>query len=233
MGGADLKDINEITKKPRLDNSPAMKLAADRALHQAGISLEEIDKFDFYSCFPSIVEIMMNELGLTINDSRDLTLTGGLPFFGGPWSNYSMHAIVTAIEHIRVDSRLKIMVIANGGYNTKKSVGIYGSQPPQIPWTDRDDTELQQTILKGALPEPIKQTKGMLTVEAYTIPYNRSGDLQEAIILGRLEDGTKTLALLIPSSKILLKLENEEFVGKKCQVNFDSDLQRNIATFLE
>ena len=80
-----------------------MKEGARAALDQAGLKLDDIDAFDLYSCFPSIVEIMLNELDVPTDDPRSFTLTGGLPYFGGPWSNYSMHAIVSAVELIRVE----------------------------------------------------------------------------------------------------------------------------------
>ena len=232
MGCADSKDVHDITRKPRLDNSPAMKAAASRALGQAGLELAEINKFDFYSCFPSIVEIMMKELELDFSDERDLTLTGGLPFFGGPWSNYSMHAIITAIDHIRKDSSLKIMVVANGGYNSKKSVGIYGTSPPSISWDERDDSKLQKKILDNILPEPIKEAEGIMTIEAYTIPYDRSGKPKYGIVIGQLENGIRTIASLTEEQDILLKFETKELIGKQCEVEFDPNSGRNIAKLL-
>ena len=103
MGGADLKNIFNITNRPKLYDSPATREGSRLALKQADLKLEEIDLFDIYSCFPSMVQIIMNEIGLSIDDPRDITITGGLPYFGGPMSNYSMHAIATAVDLIRKD----------------------------------------------------------------------------------------------------------------------------------
>lgn len=232
MGGADFKDVHEITRKPRLDNSPAMKAAANSALKQAGLQLNDINEFDFYSCFPSVVEIMMKELDLDLKDGRNLTLTGGLPFFGGPWSNYSMHAIITAIEHVRKDSNEKVMVIANGGYNSKKSVGIYGTSPPTISWDERDDSDLQKQILDNILPEPVQEAEGIMTIEAYTIPYDRSGNPKYGIVIGMLENRRRTIASLVEELDILLKFEREELIGKRCKITFESNANRNIAKLL-
>lgn len=65
------------------------------ALRQAGLSLPQIDLLDLYSCFPSAVQVAQRELGLSQDDPRPLTVTGGLPFNGGPFNNYVMHAIAT------------------------------------------------------------------------------------------------------------------------------------------
>ncbi len=40
-------------------------------------------------------------------------------------SNYSMHSIITTVNLIRKNPDLKLMIIANGGYNTKQSIGIW------------------------------------------------------------------------------------------------------------
>lgn len=40
-------------------------------------------------------------LGLSADDSRGLTVTGGPPFFGGAGNNYSMHAIAETVALLR------------------------------------------------------------------------------------------------------------------------------------
>ncbi len=227
MGSADLKNVHNITQRPHLYDSPATREGYKLALQQAGLTLKDIDAFDIYSCFPSIVEIILNELGLTIDDQRNLTITGGLPYFGGPWSNYSLHAIITAVELIRKNQTLKIMVIANGGYNSKQSFGIYGKRPPKIIWSDLDDSEVQNKILKESLPEPIKQAHGMLEVEAYTITYDRNGNPTAAIVIGSLENNRRTIAFIEAEPIVLKEFEKDDLVGKKFRVYYDSELEYN------
>ena len=60
--------------------------------------IDDIDFFDLYSCFPSVVQITRDMLGIAEADPRELTVTGGLPYFGGPGNNYSMHAIASMME---------------------------------------------------------------------------------------------------------------------------------------
>ena len=143
-GGADLNDIWHVTRRPCLHESPAIRNASRIALEQADITLDEIDKFDLYSCFPAAFEIARREIGILEGDPRDLSVTGGLSFFGGPGNNYSMHAIATVVDLIRKDRSLKAMVTANGWYLTKHSVGIYAGSPSAHPWEDRDDSPLQR-----------------------------------------------------------------------------------------
>ena len=231
MGGADLQNVFNITQRPNLTNSPAVKHASRLTLSQAGLQIEDIDLFDLYSCFPSMVQIILNELEINEQDPRPLTITGGLPFFGGPWNNYSLHPVITAVDLIRKDPSLKIMVIANGGYNTKQSVGVYGKEPPKKAWATREILEFQEEILKEELPKPVEKANGILTIEAYTIIYGRNGEPNSGIVIGHLENGARTLALIRKNGKGLEKLSQQELVGRKFKVFYDIKTNRNIIEF--
>ncbi len=228
MGGADLNNIFYISRRPKLYNSPAIRESSKLALKQAGLNLGDIDAFDLYSCFPCMVEIARQEIGIPEDDPRDLTITGGLSFFGGPFSSYSMHSIVTGIELIRKNPSMKIMILANGGFNTSESIGIYGSEPPAKNWTKQVSNDVQQKIEMDILPEPIEKANGNLTIEAYTIIYNRKGLPEYGIVIGLLESGERTLAFISEDSEKLLSLEKQELVGKTYVIKHNSKLKRNI-----
>ncbi|MFX0083193.1 MAG: hypothetical protein ACFE94_15725 [Candidatus Hodarchaeota archaeon] len=228
MGGADLQNIFNITQRPNLINSPAVKHASHLALSQAGLKIEDINLFDLYSCFPSMVQIILNELEIKEQDPRPLTITGGLPFFGGPWNNYSLHPVITAVDLVRENPSLKIMVVANGGYNTKQSVGIYGKEPPTKPWGLSEVSEIQKEILKGELAKPVEIANGTLTIEAYTVIYGRNGIPNGGIVIGNLANGARTLAHIKGDGKKLEELIQEELVGKKFNVYHDYKTKSNI-----
>ncbi len=227
MGGADLHNIFYMTQRPQLYDSPAIKEAAKLALKQAGLKLRDIDVFDLYSCFPCMVEIARQEIGIPDDDPRDLTITGGLSFFGGPFSSYSMHPIVMAVNLIQKDPSIKAMILANGGYNTSESVGIYGNNPPALDWKDYDYDDIQQKINAKTLPEPIEIANGELKIEAYTIIYDRKGSPELGVVMGRLKSEERTFAFIPSDSKILLELEKEELVGKTFLVEYDNETKHN------
>ena len=184
--------------------------------------------FDIYSCFPSIVEIIRNEIGLKENDPRQLTITGGLPYFGGPWSNYSLHAIVTAVELIRKNPSLKIMVIANGGYNTKQSFGTYGSIPISSPLNDLEKSREQDLILKQALSEPVIKANGNLKIEGYTITFDRYGNPNRGIAIGILEDDRRTLGFIQIKPSLIKTLIKQELVGRTFPIFYSSRVDLNL-----
>jgi acetyl-CoA C-acetyltransferase len=217
-GASDFQNIFDITRRPKLATSPAARFGSEVALKQAGLMLDEIDLFDIYSCFPSIVEIISDEIGIKKDDTRDLTITGGLPFFGGPWSNYSLHAIATAVNIIQKDPEITIMIIANGGYNTKQSFGIYGTNPPLKGFDENDTKEIQSRILDKVLPEPVKKANGICKILGYTLIYNRDGTRKYGIALGAMENKRHTLANLKGTDEELAQLERNEIVGSTYRV---------------
>ncbi|CAM3414650.1 acetyl-CoA acetyltransferase [Nocardioides dubius] len=127
--GAEAADTAQIAARGALHRSPAIRHAAATALALAGVGVEELGPVDLYSCFPSAVQVAAAEIGLPLDDpERDLTITGGLSFAGGPWNNYSTHAIAAMIGAVRETGRPGL-VTANSGYLTKHAIGVYAPSP--------------------------------------------------------------------------------------------------------
>lgn len=129
-----LRGFAEATEQNLLDRvdwstSPALRWTYANALSAAGIHADDIDAFDIYSCFPVAVIEAMEALGLELGDERPVSLTGGLPFFGGPGNNYSMHGIASAVSAIQEDRYANVLVGALGGHMSKHAVGIYSRTP--------------------------------------------------------------------------------------------------------
>jgi len=227
MGGAEFSNIWHISRRPCLYDSPAITEAVRLSLKQAGLSLSDIDLFDLYSCFPSAVEIARRAVGIPEGDPRALSLTGGLSYFGGPGNNYSLHAIAAAVERVRRDRRLTAMITANGWYNSKHAVGIYGAAPPDNAWEDADYSSIQEAIREAALPEPVEQAEGLLTIEAFSTRYDTEGRPERATVIGTLPDGRRALAEIQADSTELARLMEIELVGKTGAIRYDPFIGRN------
>ena len=78
---------------------------------------------------PIAVRVVTDALGLAADDPRGLTVTGGLPFFGGPGNDYSMHAIADTVTALRARPGAFGLVGANGGALHKYSAGVYSTTP--------------------------------------------------------------------------------------------------------
>src|SRR5207249_2112137 len=120
-------------------------------LDMASKTLADMRFFDLYSCFPAAVEIACREIGLAEDDPRGLTITGGLPYFGGPGNNYVTHAIAEMMRLLRAHPGSFGLVTANGNYVTKHSFGIYSTAPVDGPWRRESPSALQRQL--DALPK--------------------------------------------------------------------------------
>ena len=179
-GGADVRERMPLERMD-MSRGPASVLAAQLALESAGMSLDGVDVFDFYSCFPIAVFNVRDGLGIAAGDPRPLTVTGGLPYFGGAGNNYSMHAIAAMVRRLRTNPAETGLVAANGGALSKYSVGVYSARPS--PWRAFDSEGLQAQVDSWPAP-PLAIGDGEGVVETYTIDY--SGKAPLGLVVGRL-----------------------------------------------
>ena len=186
--GTDGADPLEVTRRERFDTSTAMRVAGRYALDLANIGPADLRHVDLYSCFPSAVQIAARELGLP--ETRDLTVTGGLTFAGGPWNNYVTHAVATMAERLRAEPGFGLCT-ANGGYLTKHSFGVYASEPPAAGFRHlqpQDEIDRQPTV------DPAGDVAGVMTLEAYTVMHDRDSTPETGLAVMRAADGRRAWA---------------------------------------
>ena len=148
--------------------------------------------FDLYSCFPFPVFAVCDEFGLANDDPRGFTLTGGLPYFGGPGNSYSLHGIAETVAEMRDKPGSFGLVGANGGVMSKYSVGIYSTEPAD--WVADRSKALQHDI--AALPKvPVtRDANGPATIETYSVRYD--WPVTTGVIIGRLDaDNSRFMAI--------------------------------------
>ena len=100
-GCADASELWFVSERVNYHSSPAINMIGKKIFAMANKKADDLAFIDLYSCFPSAVELGCRELGIAENDPRGLTVTGGLPYFGGPGNNYVMHSIVTMADKLR------------------------------------------------------------------------------------------------------------------------------------
>lgn len=212
-GAADAHDHWFVSERVNYFSSPAIRAAGRKALERAGIGIEQVDLFDLYSCFPCAVEITREMLGISAHDPRPLTVTGGLPYHGGPGNNYSMHAVATMMEKLRSAPGTKALITALGWYMTKHSIGVYSAVPRDPPWEPGEDRDLQNEIDTMPAPRLVTAPNGRGKIETYTVFHGRDGAPLMGMVIGRLEDGRRFLANTPSDCQVLEALEAREGVG--------------------
>ncbi|MCJ7672708.1 MAG: hypothetical protein MUP67_11785, partial [Acidimicrobiia bacterium] len=228
LSGADAHDHPFFTERDRLDRSPAVSAASNAALDAAGIGLDDVARFDLYSCFPSAVQITMGSLGLggpAAGDRRPLTVTGGLGFAGGPANNYVTHSIARMVEELRRDPGSIGFVHAIGWYATKHAVGVYSTTPPDHGF-ERVDTRVLQAEI-DALPRrvPAGAYSGSAVIEATAIAMDRDGSCSYAVVSLRAPDGRRVLAVT-RHDDTMTSMTREPWEGRSVTVTTDGTKNR-------
>jgi acetyl-CoA C-acetyltransferase len=216
--GTDAHDTYSISERAELHRSPAIRIAGARALTLAGLGIDDVDYVDLYSCFPSAVQVAAAELGLPVDDpARPLTVTGGLTFAGGPWSNYVSHSIATMAELLTANPGRRGLITANGGYLTKHSFGVYGTEPPtaEFRWEDTQSAVDREPVRAAAV-----EWEGVGTVESWTTPFDRDGRPEKAFLAVRTPEDRRTLALL-PDPAAAAETINDDIAGAKVTIHAD------------
>lgn len=217
-GCADGTDTWVVSERKKLDASPAIRGCARIALDMAGKKVSDVSAFDLYSCFSSAVEVAMTEIGIAEDDQRPISVTGGLPFFGGPGNNYVTHSIAEMINVVRRKPGSFGMVTANGNYLTKHSAGLYSTEPTKGPWRREDPKKFQAEL--DALPRQRveRRPSGTGVIETYCVAYGKSAP-ERGYILGRLDgSGDRFVAMAPDEPGVLADMLTTEQLGRKVSV---------------
>lgn len=210
--GTDAHDHFMVSDRDNLYSSPAIRIAGGRVLELVGMQPSEIDLIDVYSCFPSAVQVAVNELGLP--DDLPLTVTGGLTFGGGPLNNYVMHSIARMVELLRESRDQRGVITANGGYLTKHAFGVYSAMPPEKDFQHRNvQPEVDATPARTSLVD----YDGEVVIESYTVMFAGEGPaVGHAACL--TPDGSRTWANT-EDPEVMKAMTEQEFCGRRARID--------------
>ena len=198
-----------VAEHAELHASPAMRAVFGESLRRAAATVDDIAHFDLYSCFGSSLNLARDALGLTANDVRPVTVTGGLPYHGGPGSGYMTHSIASMVRVLRdaSDPAALGMTTGVGMANTKHVAGIWSTArgAPRPPDTAAVDATLPP-------PVPIvERHDGPATVAAYSVVHERDGEPSWGVLVCDVPGGRCYARLEDPET--LRDAEVDELVG--------------------
>jgi acetyl-CoA C-acetyltransferase len=207
-----------------VSTSRASVMAVHEGLSVAGISLDDVATFDLYSCFAIPVFNICDGVGLATDDQRGLTLTGGLPFFGGPGNNYSMHGIAETVNEMRDRPGQFGLVGANGGIMSKYSVGVYSTEPGD--WTADRSAELCDEVAGFPKVALTIAADGPATIETYSVRYD--WPVRTGVIMGRLNSDNSRFLATSEDEDLVALLSDDDPLGAAITVR--STVHGNRAT---
>lgn len=177
------RDAVHLGARRDLTSSAGMRAATSEALAAAGIGVDEVDGFDLYSCFGAAVQFAQDALGLDADDPRPISFTGGLPYHGGPSSNYVGHSVSHVVDHLRTDPDAVVMTTGVGMHMTKHVAAVWSGRPGAIHQVrDHGDQRWDDEAPIADLPV-VDEHRGTAAVQAATVVHGRDGAPDHAIAL--------------------------------------------------
>jgi acetyl-CoA C-acetyltransferase len=224
--GADVGEKWFLSERPTLHDLPGTRRAGAALLEVVGRHLDAFDHLDLYSCFPIAPRLSAATLGLDPATPRALTVTGGLPWFGGPGNNYGTHALAAMMERLRRERDALGLLHGLGWSCTKHALAAVGGTPPPRGWRRIDTGGIQHWVDAASAPTLVDRASGPATIETYTVVHGRDGAPERGVVIARLADGRRTLATLPADRAVLEGLERAEGVGRAGMLSTRDDRNR-------
>ncbi|MES2535369.1 MAG: acetyl-CoA acetyltransferase [Pseudomonadota bacterium] len=199
--------MTPVSARADLASCIGARLAGRAVLAAGGVDVSQLDLVDLYSCFPIAVASYAEELGLALE--RDLTVTGGMPFAGGPFNNYVLQATCRMAQLIREGRGRSGLVASVSGILTKQGFGLWSSAPGEGGYAFEDVTADTARLL--ATKEVTDAFHGRAVVAGYTVVHDKN-QAPRALVLADTETGCRALAWSADPA-LVQRLETAEFCG--------------------
>lgn len=211
LASAECGHMLSLAQRKELHRVPGVKAAGEKALALTGCTMQELDLVELYSCFPVAVETFSSELGIDLE--RELTITGGMPFAGGPLNNYVIQATCRMAELLRKSPGRKGIVSSVSGLLTKQGIGLWSADPGKAEFQFIDVTE---EVAAANPPMEITESHvGTAIIVGYTVIYEK-GEPSRAVAMVDLPDGSRSV-VWSETPALVAAMEREEFCGRTVQ----------------
>jgi acetyl-CoA C-acetyltransferase len=200
------EDSDHVGDHPDLWRSPGMTAASQAALAGAGVGMDEVAHLDLYSCFASSICFALDALGLSEDDRRRVTQTGGLPYHGGPGSNFMTHSIAAMAETLRADPGSFGLTSGVGMHMQKHAFGLWSTEPGRVTPPPAPEKEWPRLIVDSA--------EGTATVATYSVLHGRDGEPTATLLVCDLPGGGRCYARLDGGSAAFEEIERDELIGR-------------------
>lgn len=189
--GAAAHEPDNILERDRYDRTTAMEVSLRRALDINGLTTENFDLVELYSCFPCVPKMARRVIDWPVD--KPASVFGGLTFGGGPIANYMTHAVVSMVLRLREEGRLGLL-FANGGFATHNHTIVIGREAPApdaLPYDFHFQEEADAA--RDPVPPLVEDYEGAGVIETYTVLYERTGEPRFGVIVGRNDQGQRFL----------------------------------------
>lgn len=182
--------MQAVSQRSDLSRCFGAKHAGEKALSLANIQADDIDLFELYSCFPIAVLGFADELGvLGAANQPDLTVTGGMPFAGGPLNNYVLQATVKMVEALQAQDKNYGLVSNVSGMNTKQAFCLYSKNPHVYQMAD-----VTPAVIADSPEKTLdKDFSGQAVIQAFSVLYDKKV-AERLVVIAENDEGIRSIA---------------------------------------
>ena len=206
-----------VAVRDRLWRSDGMRAASEAVLRSAGIAIGDVAHLDLYSCFASAVNFARDALGISGRSGQDVTVTGGLPYAGGPGASYMLTSLARMTRALREDPGSKGLVGGVGMMMSNHVYALYSTEPPGPDLRQPDRAAIQAAI--DAIPRRAIDDSytGPARIAAYTVAHGRDGLPSHGCAICDLPSGARSHARILDAG-LLEEAERIELVGHEVTI---------------
>lgn len=181
--------MSVVSSRKDLGASPGFRIAGQVAMELAGVNFNDIRLCELYSCFPYAVRVQLQEFGM--DPLRNVSVTGGMTFGGGPLNNFVLQATVRMAQLLRQNPHEVGLVTAVSGFLTKQACALWSATPGAHGLACADVTD--EVRAQSEFCELVAGYSGAGEVAGYTVLY-RGMDPWRAVAVFDLPGGDRTVA---------------------------------------
>ncbi|WP_375172886.1 hypothetical protein [Pseudooceanicola sp.] len=201
--GAGAKEPAEFLEREGYWRSVSMEEVLRATLDFNGVSAGDLNHVELYSCFPCVPKLARRVLDWPLE--RPVTVFGGLTFGGAPVANYMSHALACMVEQLRGTGD-KGLLYGNGGIvTTNHAILLSGQRLDGFDGPRSSDVQTRADARRRSAPGVDEAYEGAVTVESWTVRYDREGQPARAVIVARTEADARTLAEVPVSESALVE----------------------------
>ena len=213
LASSESNHMMTVSARGDLTRCSGAGIAGQAALAAADLTIADIDLLELYSCFPIAVETYAEALQVDL--ARPLTITGGMPFAGGPFNNYVLQATCRAAELLRAQGKGTALVSSVSGMLTKQGFGLWSTEVGPRGFVHADVTAAVATAARTV--EVLDDYRGDVSIAGYTVLHGR-GLSPRAVALADTPTGQRVLTDS-KDPELIARMESAEYVGRRMQVD--------------
>jgi acetyl-CoA C-acetyltransferase len=208
LAAAESNFMSVVASRRDLGASPGFRIVGQTVMELAGVDFNQIRLCELYSCFPYAIRVQLQEFGMDVH--RNVSVTGGMSFGGGPLNNFVFQAMVRMTQLLRQNPQEIGLVTAVSGLLTKQACALWSATPGEKGWACADVSD--QVRQASELCELVASFDGKASIAGYTLLYHGQ-DPWRAIAVFDLPDGRRTVAYN-DNPQLMASIISQEFCGR-------------------